>query len=155
MPMGNKKPKGSTKAPLAKGGWFCLWQNRGDKRPAGFHIGWYFEEVPTVNPSVTPTACQLPLAREPLRAAPAANFARQLSATRYFPDPPGIGGQWPQPMRTGIFSKSLLPLQCPVTIPGKNEAQTKAPLAKGGCLGTAEAGGFRRQAGVHIGLCFW
>ena len=26
------------------------------------------------------------------------------------------------------------------------DAQTKAPLAKGGCLGTAEAGGFRRQS---------
>ena len=35
------------------------------------------------------------------------------------------------------------------------DAQPKAPRAKGGCLGTAEAGGFRRQAGVHIGLCFW
>ena len=56
--------------------------------------------------------------------------------------------------RTGIFCDSLLPLQSPVTIPGKNEAQTKAPLVKGGCLGTAEAGGFRRLAGVHIGWCF-
>src|SRR5699024_276514 len=26
------------------------------------------------------------------------------------------------------------------------DAQPKAPLAKGGCLGTAEAGGFRRQS---------
>ena len=26
------------------------------------------------------------------------------------------------------------------------DAQTKAPLVKGGCLGTAEAGGFRRQS---------
>ena len=51
------------------------------------------------------------------------------------------------------------------------EAQTKAPLAKGGCLGTAEAGGFRRQSlrnflpipsslfpkkpsPFHMGLCF-
>ena len=56
--------------------------------------------------------------------------------------------------RTGIFCDSLLPLQSPVTIPGKNEAQTKAPLVKGGCLGTAEAGGFRRLAGVHIGLFY-
>src|SRR5699024_8287389 len=52
----------------------------------------------------------------PLWPVAAANFARQLSTTRYFPDPPGIGG---------------LP---------------KAPLAKGGCLGNAEAGGFRRQS---------
>ena len=28
------------------------------------------------------------------------------------------------------------------------------PLAKGGCLGTAEAGGFRRLAGFHMGLYF-
>ena len=57
-------------------------------------------------------------------------------------------------MRTGIFCKSLLPLQCPVTLPGGKDARTKAPLAKGGCLGTAEAGGFRRLAGFHIGLYF-
>ena len=38
-----------------------------------FHIGLCFGEVPAVNPSVTPTACQLPLAREPLRAVPADN----------------------------------------------------------------------------------
>ena len=35
------------------------------------------------------------------------------------------------------------------------DAQTKAPLAKGGCLGTAEAGGFLRLASFHIGLYFW
>ena len=34
------------------------------------------------------------------------------------------------------------------------DAQTKAPLVKGGCLGTAEAGGFPRLAGFHMGLCF-
>ena len=33
-----------------------------------FHIGLFFGEVPAVNPSVTPTACQLPLAREPFCA---------------------------------------------------------------------------------------
>ena len=31
----------------------------------------------------------------------------------------------------------------------------EAPLAKGGCLGTAEAGGFLRLASFHIGLYFW
>ena len=31
----------------------------------------------------------------------------------------------------------------------------EAPLAKGGCLGTAEAGGFPRLAGFHTGLYFW
>ena len=55
-----------------------------------FHIGLCFGEVPAVNPSVTPTACQLPLAREPLREVPADNFARWLSVIRHFPDPPGI-----------------------------------------------------------------
>ena len=56
------------KAPLAKGGWFCLWQNRGDKRLTGLHMGLYFLKVPTVNPSVTAAPCQLPLAREPFCA---------------------------------------------------------------------------------------
>ena len=88
-------------------------------------LGCAFKKVPTVNPSVTAAPCQLPFAREPLRVVPADNFARWLSTNRSFPDPPGIGG---------------LP---------------KAPLAKGGCLGTAEAGGFRRLAGFHIGLYFW
>ena len=54
----------------------------------------------------------------------------KLVCNRYFPDPPGI------------VSAVVV------------EAQTKAPLAKGGCLGTAEAGGFPRVAGVHIGLYF-
>ena len=40
------------------------------KKLSLFHIGWYFEEVPTVNPSVTPPACQLPLAREPCGQRP-------------------------------------------------------------------------------------
>ena len=38
------------------------------KKLSLFHIGWYFEEVPTVNPSVTAAPCQLPLAREPFCA---------------------------------------------------------------------------------------
>ena len=64
-----------TKAPLAKGGWF------GEAKPGGFR-GWQVSTwVCTLkkcllwNPSVTPPACQLPLTREPRRAA-AANFAR-------------------------------------------------------------------------------
>ena len=44
--------------PLAKPGGF--------HRLTGFHISLYHGEVPTVNPSVTATPCQLPLAREPL-----------------------------------------------------------------------------------------
>ena len=94
------------------------------KKPSLFHMSLYFGKVPTVNPSVTPTACQLPLAREPLRVVPADNFARWLSTNRSFPDPPGIGG---------------LP---------------KAPLAKGGWFGEAKPGGFPRLAGFHIGLYF-
>ena len=37
-----------TKAPLAKGGWFCLWQNRGDSEALALHIGLCFAEVPAV-----------------------------------------------------------------------------------------------------------
>ena len=49
---------------------------RGDKRLAGFHIGLYFQKVPTVNPSVTAAPCQLPFAREPF-------YARYRSMVRY------------------------------------------------------------------------
>ena len=57
----------SPKPPLPKGGGLAK-PNRGDKRLAGFHIGLYFLKVPTVNPSVTASPCQLPLAREPFCA---------------------------------------------------------------------------------------
>ena len=50
--------------------------NRGDKRPAGFHIGYCFQKVPAVNPSVTAAPCQLPFAREPF-------YARYRSMVRY------------------------------------------------------------------------
>ena len=50
-------------------------------------------------------------------------------------------------MRTEVFCKSLLPLQCPVTAAGGNRGGApKPPWPLWGCLGTAEAGGFRRQS---------
>ena len=108
-------------------------------------------EVPTVNPSDTPTACQLPLAREP-RAVPAANFARWLSTNRSFPDPPGIGGLPPNlfTIHSSLFSKSARYRYC-----GGSGCTDQSPPCQRGCLGTAEAGGFRRLAGFHIGLYFW
>ena len=60
----------------------------GIPRVTGFHIGLYHEEVPAVNPSVAfGASSHRPGA---LRAVPADNFARWISANRYFPDPPGI-----------------------------------------------------------------
>ena len=55
-------------SPLAKGGCLGTAEAGGFPRLAGFHIGLYFQEVPPVNPSVTATPCQLPLAREPFCA---------------------------------------------------------------------------------------
>ena len=49
---------------------------------------------------------------------------------------------------TVIFSKSLLPLQCPVS------AACQSPPCQRGVPRLAEAGGFPRVAGVHIGLYF-
>ena len=58
----------------------------------------------------------------------------------------GASGVPPVAMRTIIFYKSLLPLQCPVTLPGGNRGNApKPPGPLRGCLGTPEAGGFRRQ----------
>ena len=70
------KSRQRTKAPLAKGGWFGEAKPGGFPRLAGFHIGLYFQEVPTVNPSVTATPCQLPLAREPLGCSDEAPLAK-------------------------------------------------------------------------------
>ncbi len=82
--------------PLAKPGGFS--------RLAGFHTGLYFGKVPTVNPSVkNQRFLPAPTGREPLRAVPAANFARQLSTNRYFPDPPGIGGLSAEPITYSLF----------------------------------------------------
>ena len=88
----------------------------GFHRLAGFHIGPFSLEVPAVNPSVTPAACQLPLTREPCGQCPR-TMRTGLVCIRYFPDPPGIVTA----VAVGVH--------------------LKAPLAKGGCLGTAEAGG--------------
>ena len=78
--------------PLAKPGGF--------PRLAAFHMGLYFSESANCeSQSKIKDFCQLPLAREPQavpaanfprRGAPGGNFARQLSANRYSPDPPGI-----------------------------------------------------------------
>ena len=53
----------------------------------------------------------------------------------------------------------LFPLHYSLKMPGivpavEMDAQTKAPLAKGGWFGEAKPGGFRRLAGFHIGLYF-
>ena len=89
-------PKGGASAcrgggiPQAKPGNFLpITYSLFTKKLSLFHIGWYFEEVPTVNPSVTPPACQLPLAREPAGSA-RGHFRTGLVCNRYFPDPPGI-----------------------------------------------------------------
>ena len=84
------------------------------KKPSPFHMGWYFGKAPTVNPSVkNQRFLPAPFSKGALRAVPADNSARWLSAIRY----------------------------CPSNARYRRSA--KAPLAKGGCLGTAEAGGFR------------
>ena len=66
---------GLPKPPLPKGGASAC-RGGGDKRLAGFHIGYCFQKVPAVNPSVTAAPCQLPLAREPF-------YARYRSMVRY------------------------------------------------------------------------
>ena len=55
---------------------------------------------------------------------------------------------------TVIFSKSLLPLQCPVMLPGENRSAAQSPRCQRGVPRLSEAGGFCRVAGVRIGLYF-
>ena len=53
----------------------------------------------------------------------------------------GASGVPPVAMRTIIFYKSLLPLQCPVTLPGGNRGNApKPPLPKGGGLAKPNRG---------------
>ena len=56
---------------------------------------------------------------------------------------------------TVIFSKSLLPLQCPVSLPGGNRCKDPSPpCQRGVVLPMAKPGGFRRLAGFHMSLYF-
>ena len=57
-------------------GWFGYAKPGGFPRLAGFHMGLYFDEVLSVNPSVTAAPCQLPLAREPLGCSDEAPLAK-------------------------------------------------------------------------------
>ena len=118
-----------------------------------------YGEVPTVNPSVTAAPCQLPLAREP-RAVPAANFGGESPLTISHDGFLQIVLSLTRPVSAACRrTYSLFTLHYSLNPPGivtaeVVDAQTKAPLVKGGCLGTAEAGGFPRLAGFHIGLYF-
>ena len=151
------------KAPLAKGG--CLGNAEAGgfrrqslrnflpipsslfpKKPSPFHMGSYFGKVPPVeslsqkSKIFASSLWQGSLCGQCPRTIPHGSFrrfvtsltrppgcprwqcARWLCAARFFPDPPGI-----------VTAVQM-------------DAQPKAPLAKGGCLGNAEAGGFRRQS---------
>ena len=96
-----------------------------------------YGKVPTVNPSVTATPCQLPLAREPLRAVPADNFPRESSVNRYCPS----SARYRRLVRR---TYSLFTLHYSLKTPGIG-GLPKPPGLLRGCLGTAEAGGFRGQ----------
>ena len=60
-------------------------QTGGIPRVAGFHIGLYFEEVPAVESLSHGFAVPAPFGKGALRAVPADNSARWLSAIRYCP----------------------------------------------------------------------
>ena len=68
--------------PLAKPGGF--------RRQTGFHIGLRFRKVLAVESLSHASGVPAPFSKGALRAVPADNFARWLSAIRHFPDPPGI-----------------------------------------------------------------
>ena len=56
---------------------------------------------------------------------------------------------------TVISSKSLLPLQCPVSLPGGNRCKDPSPpCQRGVVLPLAKPGGFRRLAGFPMSLYF-
>ena len=81
-----------------------------------FHIGFLKKESACCESLSHASGVPAPFDKGALRAVPADNFARRLSTTRHFPDPPA--GVPPVAIRTVIFSKSLLPLQSPVSFYG-------------------------------------
>ena len=112
----------TSKPPLLKGGASAP-PRRGDKRLAGFYIGLFLWKS-LLCESLRCLWYQLPLAREPCGQCPR-TMRTGLVCIRYFPDPPGIVTA----VAVGVH--------------------LKAPLAKGGCLGTAEAGGLKACRFLH------
>ena len=61
----------------------------------------------------------------------------------------------PVAMRTIAFCVSLLPLQCPVSLPGGNRSANRSPPCQRGVVWRSQTGGIPKFAGFHMGLCFW
>ena len=113
---------------LAKGGWFGEAKPGGFRGLASFHMGLCLWEVPAVESLSQKSKI----------------FASSLWQ--------GSRGQCPQPISHGGFLRFVTSLTRPVSLPGGN--RTKAPLAKGGCLGLPRRGD-KRLASFHMGLCLW
>ena len=120
----NARYRRPAKAPLAIVGVVWRSQTGGIPRAAGFHIGLYFEEVPAVESLSHGFAVPAPFHKGALRAVPADNSARWLSAIRY----------------------------CPSNARYRRPA--KAPLAIVGVVWRSQTGGIPRVAGFQIGLYF-
>ena len=88
-------------------------------------MGLYFDEVLSVNPSVTAAPCQLPLAREP-RAVPARVPPVSISH--------------------GSLLRFVLSLTRPVSLLRCSRCIDQSPPCQRGVPRLAEAGGFRRQS---------
>ena len=119
--------------PLAKPGGFL--------RLAGFHISLYHGEVPTVNPSVTATPCQLPLAREPLGCGVGNGLLQDSDFQQMPPAKMQIESVLSHQKRM-IHRQPIHTQQAPIS----------PPCQRGVVLPLAKPGGFLRLAGFHISL---
>ena len=133
-----REPLGcSDEAPLVKGGCLGL-PRRGDsvakatdlftihsslftKKLSLFHIGWYFEEVPTVNPSV--------------------------KNQRFLPAPFGKGacGQCPQPFSHDSFLRIVTSLTRPVSLLRCSRCVDQSPPCQRGVVWRSQTGGIPRH----------
>ena len=114
-------PKGGASAP----------PRRGDKRLAGFHIGWCFCESPHCESLSHGFAVPAPFSKGALRAVPAANAHGNLQRIVTAPPVPG--------------NVTAVVVEAPHQSP---------PCQRGVVLPPAKPGGFPRAAGFHIGWCF-
>ena len=74
--------------------------------------------------------------------------ARQLSANRYFPAPPGIGGPWPLTISHGGFLLLVFSLTRPVTLPGGNRSADPSPPCQRGVVWRSQTGGIPQACGI-------
>ena len=138
----NSYATGSYKPPLSKGGGFASGKTGGIPQAGRFpHWSVLSGKSPTVNPSVTATPCQLPLAREPLGCGVGNGLLQDSDFQQMPPAKMQIESVLSHQKRV-IHRQPIHTQQAPIS----------PPCQRGVVLPLAKPGGFHRLTGFHISL---